>query len=67
MNLIFSKERNAMSLENARKLVTRLKDDRKFRDSIRKIDDPKAIWQTIAAEGFDCSPTEVQLVYNRYG
>lgn len=56
-----------MSLENARKLVTRLKDDRKFRDSIRKIDDPKAIWQTIAAEGFDCSPTEVQLVYNRYG
>jgi len=56
-----------MSLENARKLVTRLKDDRKFRDSIRKIDDSITIWQTITAEGFDCSPAEVQLAYNRYG
>lgn len=56
-----------MSFESARKLVTRLKDDREFRDRIRKMDDLGSIWQTITAEGFDCSPTEVQLAYNRYG
>lgn len=58
---------NTMSFENARKLVTRLKDDREFRDRIRKMDDLETIWQTIRAEGFDCSPEEVQLAYNRYG
>jgi hypothetical protein len=56
-----------MSFESARNLVTRLKGDREFRDRIRRMDDFETIWQTIRTDGYDCSPVEVQLAYNRYG
>ncbi len=55
-----------MSIVSARKLVTRLKDDKGFRDLIHTMDENET-WRMIEKEGYECSREEVVVAYNKYG
>lgn len=55
-----------MSADQARKLVTRLKDDEAFRKAIRSMDYVQA-WETVKKEGYLCSEEEIRKAYDSYG
>lgn len=55
-----------MSVNNARKLVSRLKDDENFRKTIRSLDFAAA-WRLVEEEGYGCSQEEIQRAYDDFG
>jgi predicted ribosomally synthesized peptide with nif11-like leader len=55
-----------MSFVQARKLVTRLKDDEDFRKAIRSMDYTQA-WEMVKKEGYDCSEEEIRSAYDNFG
>jgi predicted ribosomally synthesized peptide with nif11-like leader len=42
-----------MTLESAQQLVSRMKEDKDFREKLAGVADTEALWELLAVEGFD--------------